>query len=123
MLGAARKTEVVITHTPHRQYSSAFAVPMFGRAEFGFTLDGERTPYTFGKDPTPQFYYTATQDGDDAVRIKIEDEKHRKDNGDFYKVDTIERDGPNLRHVQAWCKRGGEEVVRLEADLIRKSGK
>ena len=77
MLGAARKTEVVITHTPHRQYSSAFAVPMFGRAEFGFNLDGERTPYTFGKDPTPQFYYTATQDGDDAVRIKIEDEKHR----------------------------------------------
>ena len=71
MLGAARKTEVVITHTPHRQYSSAFAVPMFGRAEFGFTLDGERTPYTFGKDPTPQFYYTATQDGDDAVRMRF----------------------------------------------------
>ena len=126
ILTASKKTEVVITHDPGRHYASAFAVPMFGRAEFSFNLDGEKTPYCFGKDPEPHFFYTASLKAD-TVSIRIDDEKHRRDRdrGRFYKLDTIAKmaDG-SLKHTQRWLRRDGDEVLAsLEADLVEKTGK
>ena len=125
VLNASRKTEVVITHTPYKHYSSAFAVPMFGRAEFAFALDGERTPYVWGKDPNPHFFYTASQPDETKIAIKVEGEKHRKDTKEFYKIDTIEKTtGGDLIHLQRWLRfSDGAEVGRIEADLLAKKGK
>ena len=126
VLAAARKTEVVITHAPHAEYASAFAVPIFGRAEFRFALDGQRRPYSFGKDPNPQFHYAASQSATptgDAITIRVEDERHRAP-GAFYKVDTVERlPAGDLRHSQAFYEADGTRLGALEASLVRRTGK